>query len=71
MNGGILNIISILATLIVAEGIIYFVCNLIFGKLSLLNKTVLQQPNLRLKHFLFLLLGLILLLTCFDFYKPW
>ena len=67
----ILNIISILATFIVAVGIIYFILNLVFGNLSFLNRFVVQEIDFKLKHLLFFLFGLIFLFACFTFYQPW
>lgn len=71
MIAGVLNTISVLATLIVTEGVIYFVLNLVFGKLAILNSIISQKTNIRLKHILFLLIGLFFILICFDFYKPY
>ncbi len=65
----VLNMISFIATLIVAEGIIYFVMDLILGKIKLLNKTI--AINVQIKHVIFYSTGLILLFVFAKFHRPW
>lgn len=67
--GAVLNIISVIATFIVAEGIIFSVLNLIFGRIKLLNKRI--YDGIRLKHIIFLLIGVIVILIFFEFNLPW
>jgi len=65
----ILNIISFVATLIVAEGALYFVMDLVFGNIKLLNKAV--ALHLQVKHLLFYSIGLVLLFSFTKFHQPW
>ena len=66
-----LNTISFVTTLIVAEGIIYLVLDSIFGKFAMLNLTLSIRQEIKVKNVLFLIVGFIILLLFFDFYKPW
>jgi len=65
----ILNIISLIATLIVAEGALYFVMDLVFGKIKMLNKTV--ALHLQVKHLLFYSIGLVLIISFTKFHQSW
>ena len=66
----LLNTISIIATFIVAQGVIYFVLDMTMGKLSILNFEIVKS-KIQVKQILFLLLGLYIFLFFFDFYLPW
>lgn len=59
----VLNIISVLSTFIIIEGIIYFTLNSTFGRLNVLK-------NFAFKDIVFLVFGVILILCFFDFYLP-
>ena len=65
----LLNIISVIATFIVAEGIVFFILNTFFGRIKVLNKSLLY--SLTFKHLIFYSFGLLLLLIFTNFYKPW
>jgi hypothetical protein len=65
----LLNIICVIATFIVAEGLLYITMNSIFGNIKYLNKTVIF--SLQIKHIIFYTIGLLLLLMFTTFYKPW
>lgn len=60
----ILNIISIIATLIVIEGIVYFALNTTIGRISFVKK-------FEYKDITFLTIGLLLIFFFFDFHFPY
>jgi hypothetical protein len=60
----LLNIISIIATLIVIEGVIYFTLNSTIGRISYVKK-------FEYKDVFFLCIGLILILFFFEFHLPY
>ena len=66
----LLNIISVLATLIVAQGVVYSLLNVVFGKIPIINIYLLKS-KIQYKDIIFLLIGLIFILFFFDFYLPW
>jgi len=59
----ILNILSIITTFIVIEGIFYFLLNSTIGRLSIVKK-------LPYKDLIFLLIGILFIIIFFDFYLP-
>jgi len=60
----ILNIISIIATLIVIEGVVYIALNSTIGRINFVKK-------FEYKDVFFLTVGLILILFFFDFHLPY
>ena len=59
----ILNIISVLATFVVLEGVIFYTLQSTLGRIRLIK-------NFAYKEILFLVIGLLLILLFFDFYLP-
>lgn len=59
----LLNIISIITTFIVFEGVIYFALNMTVGKLNIVKK-------FEYKDLLFLSIGVLLILLFFKFHLP-
>lgn len=60
----LLNIISIIATLIVIEGVVYIALNSTIGRINFVKK-------FEYKDAIFLVLGLVLILLFFDFHLPY
>lgn len=67
----ILNFLSVISTLYLALFLIYQFINLLFGRNSFLNKCVAVRINLKVKHILFPIIGLILMLRFSTFYLPY
>ncbi len=59
----ILNLISVIATFILIEGMVYFALNTTVGRLNLVK-------NFIYKDILFLLIGVILIISFFKFHLP-
>jgi hypothetical protein len=60
----ILNIISIIATLIVIETLVYISLNTTIGRINIVKKFV-------YKDLIFLLIGLLLIISFFEFHLPY
>lgn len=58
-----LNILSILFTFIIIEGLFYFVLNLTIGQLNIVKR-------LPYKDLYFILIGFLFIVFFFDFYLP-
>ena len=59
----LLNLISVVATFILIEGMVYFILNFTVGKIAVIKR-------FQYKDLVFLLIGLILILKFFRFYLP-
>ena len=60
----ILNLISVLATIILIEGLVYFALNSTVGRLNFVKK-------LAYKDIVFLLIGIVLIISFFKFHLPY
>ncbi len=65
----ILNMISVVATFIVFSGLIYFILNILVGRLSILNHEI--SKCFKIKHIIFYSIAIILLFSFTVFYLPW
>lgn len=66
----ILNLISILSAFTFGVGFLYFILDATIGKLEILNSDK-DWYGLQIKDFVFLLISVIIILSFFDFYKPY
>lgn len=65
----VLNILSVSSTLIIANTIIYLFLNLLFGRLSILNRDL--YYGIKVKYILFSSVALLFILTFTEIYLPW
>lgn len=63
-----LNIISIIATFLVANIVIYVLLNFIFGRIWVLNIEL--NKFIKIKDLVFYFFGTFIILFYFDFYQP-
>lgn len=66
----VLNIISGIATFIVFSGIIYYVLELVFGRINFLNQVILIN-KIKIKHIVFYIVAIFLLHMFTTFYFPY
>lgn len=65
----ILNAISVLSTFAIAQVLVYLFFNTLFFRISVLNKTVVF--NVQIKHVLYFSIATFLLLKYTEFYLPY
>lgn len=66
----ILNFISFVSAFIFGVGVLYWIMDITIGKLKAIHSDK-EWNGLQAKDFVFLFLSAILLLSLFDFYKPY
>lgn len=66
----ILNFISVLSAFIFGVGILYWLMDETVGKVKFLNSEK-EWNGLQIKDFIFLLFSIVILISLFDFYKPY
>lgn len=64
------NIISVASAFVFGVGFLYWVMDVTIGRLKFLHSEK-EWNGLQLKDFMFLLFSAVLLLSIFDFYKPY
>lgn len=69
MMGTILNIVSILATFLVAQLILFGIQNFILGRIVLLNQEV--YTSIKIKYLLFFTISTFIILKFTNFYLPY
>ena len=67
----VLNTISFFSTIIVVEGMVYFVLNLVFGEIKFLNSVLFKKPIIKTKHLIFWGIGIILIMLFSKIYLPY
>lgn len=67
----LLNTLSVIATVIVASGLVFFILNIILGRIAVLNIFIYQKAGFKIKHLVFYGLAAFLLLRFTTFYLPW
>jgi hypothetical protein len=65
------NVTAVISTLIVSVGLFYFILNLMFGRLSFLNVYVNHSAGIKFKHIVFIITGLVTILSFFEFHLPY
>jgi len=64
------NIISVASAFVFGVGLMYWVMDVTIGRLKFLHSEK-EWNGLQLKDFIFILFSAVLLLSIFDFYKPY
>jgi len=66
----ILNLISVASAFLFGVGCLYWIMDVTIGKLKFLHSEK-EWHGLQVKDFVFLISAAILLISIFDFYKPY